>query len=163
LAEEFTLADPIPDPPSVDLAFAMAFSETIRAIYDAALAPEAWPAALSRVGALFDTEGAAIIFYRDNTPAEFIHSPEVQHAVEVYLAEEWWRQDLHAQRAIEQHLTVGDVFSDATIATPEEIETHPIYTEFFRRVGFGWLMSCVLLPESDAFIGLTVTRARVKS
>lgn len=150
------------DPAPVDLAHEARFSAALHAIYEAALTPDAWPAALSRIGALFAGAGAVIIFYRDHSPAEFIHSPEVRTAVEVYLAEEWWQRDLHAQRAIEQHLTVGDVFSDATVATPEEIATHPIYAEFFRKVGFGWLMSCVLLPETDALVCLSVPRAQAR-
>lgn len=150
------------DPLLGDLGHEAQFSAALHAIYEAALTPDRWPAALSRIGALFAGAGAVIIFYRDHSPAEFIHSPEVESAVEVYLAEEWWRRDLHAQRAIEQHLTVGDVFSDATVATPEEIASHPIYAEFFRKVGFGWLMSCVLLPEADALISLSVPRAQAR-
>lgn len=145
-----------------DLAFATAFSETIRLIYDAALTPEIWPAALSRVGALFDAEGAAIVFYRNNSPTEFIHAPDLKPAVDIYVAEEWWRHDLHAHRAIERSLIAGDVLSDRTIATPTEIETHPIYREFFARVGFGWIMSCILLPEKDSLVAISLPRAKAK-
>lgn len=139
-----------------------AFSEVVRAIYEAALTYEAWPATLSRIGALFDAAGAAVVFYNGNVQTDFIHAPELQHAVDTYLREEWWRQDLHAQRAIEQHLAHGDTFSDFTIASPEEIDTHPIYEGFFSKVGFGWLMACVLLPDESPLVTLSVPRAKAK-
>lgn len=136
--------------------------DLVYAVYDAALAPERWPAVLSRIGAAFDAEGATIIFYSGVAQAEFIASPELAPMIEVYLKEEWWRRDIHAQRAIESHMTSGDVLDDFGIATPEEIETLPIYADFFSRVGLGWIMSSVMLPDLDMFVGLTVPRAKRK-
>ncbi|MFG1477832.1 helix-turn-helix transcriptional regulator [Xanthobacter sp. V4C-4] len=52
--------------------------------------------------------------------------------------------------------------SDLTIASAAEIESHPIYVDFFRRVGFGWLMTAVMLPDADSFVGLSVPRAKWK-
>ena len=97
-----------------------------------------------------------------SAPASFIHSPSAAPAVSVYLEEEWWRHDIHAQRALELNVRGFDVFDDYTVATPEEIETLPIYVDFFRRVGFGWLMSCAMLPEADSLVALTLTRAKSK-
>jgi DNA-binding CsgD family transcriptional regulator len=101
-----------------------------------------------------------IIFYDRNQPAEFIYPPELEEAVKVYLAEEWWHEDIHALRALDLHMTSGDVLSDQSIVTPEEIETLPIYADFFRRVGFGWIVSNVMLPELEMFVGLSVVRAK---
>lgn len=136
--------------------------ELVRDIYEAGLTPELWPGVLSRIGALFDGEGATIIFYRDNAPAEFIFAPELEPAINVYLEEEWWRRDIHAQRVLESHMKSGDVIDDLAIVTPEEIETLPIYTDLFARVGLGWLMSHVMLPAEGVFVGLTVPRAKRK-
>lgn len=138
------------------------FNRIIYAVYDAAMSPEKWPSVLSQIGALFNAEGAVIIFYENAAPADFIFSENLQNAVRVYLDEEWWRHDIHAQRAIACHLTSGDVFSDYTIATPEEIESLPIYVDFFRRVGFGWLMSGVMLPDLDMLVALSLPRAKWK-
>lgn len=138
------------------------FSETVSAIYEAAVRPENWPAALEKVGACFDAEGAVIIFYSGNSETDFIHSPGLHDAVKLYQAEDWHRKDLHALRAMELHLTAGDIFDDFSVATREEIGRHPIYTDFFRRVGFGWLMSCVVLPDSDKLVALSVPRASAK-
>lgn len=138
------------------------FSDTVRAIYDAALAPERWPSALARIGEMFDAEGAVVIFYSAGTQAEFIYSESLRDAVRVYLDEEWWRQDTHALRAQEMHLTVGDVFDDFSIATPQEIERLPIFVDFFARVGLGWLMSCMVLPDKEVLVLLSVPRAKAK-
>lgn len=139
-----------------------AFSEAVRAVYDAALAPDTWPAALAKIGALFGAEGAVVIFYRADADTDFIHSEGLADAVRLYLDEGWWDKDLHAQRAQAAHLTVGDVFDDLSVATPQEIASHPIYVDFFARVGFGWLMSCVVLPDRDRLVALSVPRAQEK-
>lgn len=139
-----------------------AFSDAIRAIYEAALLPDTWPDALAKIGALFQGEGAVVIFYSRNADADFIYSEGLKDAVEVYQREEWWKQDLHAQRALQMHLTAGDVFHDFSIARPDEIGRHPIYVDFFDRVGFGWLMSCVVLPDLDLLVALSVPRGKSK-
>lgn len=138
------------------------FSDVIVSIYDASLSPAKWPAALSRIGAQFNAEGAVVYFYDDRHKANFMFSTGLEDAVRLYVDERWWERDIHMQRAGALHLTGGDVFSDATVATEEEIETLPIYADFFRRVGFGWLMSCVMLPDLDQFVGLSVPRAKAK-
>lgn len=138
------------------------FNNLIYSVYDAALLPEKWPDALELIGGLFNAEGAVIIFYSGNAPADFIFSPGLQDAVRVYIDEEWWRRDIHAQRAIERHMTSGDVLSDFTLATQEETETLPIYADFFQRVGFGRLMFNVMLPDLDMLVALSVPRARWK-
>lgn len=138
------------------------FSEALHAVYEAALDSDHWPVALSRIGRIFHAEGAVVIFYSGDAQADFITCDELRPAVEIYQAEGWWRHDLHAQRAIAQNLADGDVFSDLTVATPDEIETHPIYVDFFERVGFGCLMSAVMLPDLDMLVGLSVPRAKVK-
>lgn len=137
-----------------------AFSEAVRAVYDAALVPENWPGALSRIGELFDAEGAVVIFYSRDGGTDFIYSEGLRDAVRLYQEESWWERDLHAQRAQAAHLTVGDVFDDFSVATPQEIATHPIFVDFFERVGFGWLMSCVVLPDRDRLVALSVPRAK---
>ena len=146
----------------VDMSTLRRFDGAVHAIYEAAVSPEKWPDALSRVGSLFDAEGAAIIFYQENEPAEFITCPELAPVIEVYQSGGWWERDLHAQRAIALDLDTGDVFHDALVATPNEMETHPIYADFFHKVGLGWLMSCVMLPDLDMLIGLSVPRAKGK-
>jgi DNA-binding CsgD family transcriptional regulator len=138
------------------------FSKTIECIYIAASAPASWPSALSSIASLFDAEGAAIYFYSGNVPSRFICSEGIQHAVEVYNAEGWWKRDLHAQRACTLNLTSGDVFDDHMVASPSEIDAHPIYSDFFRRVGFGRLMCCSILPDIDKLVAVSVPRARIK-
>lgn len=134
----------------------------IHAIYGAALNPENWPAVLSRIGALFDAEGAVILFYSGRTQVDFIHCQELEDAVSVYLAEEWWKRDIHAQRLSERQVGGSDVFNDAALVTEQEIKNLPIYVDFFSRVGFGWLMSGIMLPNLDMLVVLSLPRAKEK-
>lgn len=137
-------------------------NEAIYAIYEASLDPDKWPHALSLIGNIFNAEGSIVIFYNKEVRAEFIYSSGLKDAVQTYLSEEWWRNDLHALRAIDLHVRNGDVIDDFTIATQFEMESHPIYVEFFKKVGFGWLMSAIMLPDIDSFVALSVPRAKWK-
>lgn len=137
-----------------------AFSEAVRAIYDAALAPDAWPTALARIAEIFDARGAVVYFASSDGQTDFIASEGVEDAVRVYQTENWGPRDVHAQRILDLHLTSGDVVNDQLMVTDHEIETLPIYTDFFARVGFGWIMACVILPDLDMLVTVTVPRAR---
>ncbi len=112
------------------------------------------------IGDLFSAHGAAIYFNCGDDGAEFIFSDGLANAVQVYQSEEWWRHDIHAQRAIAMHLTGGDVFDDNSVATKQEIETLPIFTGFFQKVGFGWLMGCIIVPDFNIFASVSVPRAK---
>ncbi|MBK1643873.1 hypothetical protein CKO25_04185 [Thiocapsa imhoffii] len=139
-----------------------ALSDTIEAIYSAGPNPERWPDVLERIGDYFDGEGSVILFYETQPNPVFIYPEKLHPAVTVYLEEHWWEQDLHAQRAIALNLQGLEVMSDQTVASELEIQTHPIYTDFFRRVGFGWLMSCLILPDRHGLVVLSVPRAKAK-
>lgn len=139
-----------------------ALSHTIEAIYAAGSDPEQWPAALERIGDYFDGEGSLIRFYDTRATPTFIHPKKLRSAVTVYLDERWWKQDLHAQRAIDLNLRGFEVMSDHTVASDLEIQTHPIFTNFFYRFGLGWLMSCPILPDQDERCVLSVPRAKAK-
>ncbi|WP_296810881.1 hypothetical protein, partial [Thiocapsa sp.] len=139
-----------------------ALSETIEAIYAAGPNPERWPHALERIGDYFDGEGGIILFYETQSPSTFIYPEKLRSAVSVYLAEQWWERDLHAQRAIALNMRGFEVMSDQTVASESEIQSHPIYTDFFRRVGFGWLMSCIILPDRHDLVVVSVPRAKAK-
>lgn len=137
-------------------------SETIEAIYAAGTTPERWPDALERIGDYFSAEGSVILFYETRSTPIFIYPKKLRAAVGLYLEERWWERDLHAQRAIELNLRGLEVMSDQTVASDSEIQSHPIYTDFFRRVGFGWLMSCLILPDRHELVVLSVPRAKAK-
>ncbi|MCF7984160.1 MAG: hypothetical protein K9L70_07130 [Thiohalocapsa sp.] len=139
-----------------------AFSQTLEAIYEAGPNPERWPHALECIGDYFGAEGSVILFYESRETPHFIYPESLAGAVGVYLEERWWERDLHAQRAISLNLGGFEVMSDHTVASDSEIRTHPIYTDFFRRVGFGWLMSCLILPDRHDLVVLSVPRAKAK-
>ena len=139
-----------------------ALSETIEAIYAAGPNPERWPHALERIGDYFDGEGSIILFYETKSTSTFIYPEKLRSAVSVYLEEQWWERDLHAQRAIALNMRGFEVMSDQTVASESEIRSHPIYTDFFRRVGFGWLMSCIILPDRQDLVVVSVPRAKAK-
>ncbi|OSP53810.1 hypothetical protein [Pseudoruegeria sp. SK021] len=136
------------------------FSHAVHAIYDSALSPENWPTALAEIADLFGARGAAIFFASRDGQTDFIASPSIRDAVRTYQEGNWVAQDIHAQRMIDLHLTSGDVVNDQLMVSDHEIETLPIYTDFFARVGFGWIMCCVILPDLDMLVTVSVPRAK---
>jgi DNA-binding CsgD family transcriptional regulator len=130
---------------------------TIGAIYDTVLAPELWPDALTAVTECFDAAGTLLYFRCADGTFTLLHSPGLKPIANVFFDTAWRHQDLRAIRAAERdlHLTLPAV-SDEDLATPEEIETHPFYTEFLGSYGLKWFMAASLAPTTQDFVFLSV-------
>lgn len=141
-----------------------ALNAAIEAIYEAALSPETWPAALLAVNACFDAEGALLFFQRSDGSCAAINSPGLLDRVNAqFISEDWSRRDLRANRAMAQG-TFGKlaVVTDQDLVTPEEIETHPYYTDLMGRHGLAWFMATSVSPSADTFVALSVQRLKIK-
>ncbi|MFK8253334.1 helix-turn-helix transcriptional regulator [Ancylobacter terrae] len=138
------------------------FSNALHSIYEAALVPEKWPEALLRVAAFFESDCALIMFVSRDAPVDIIHSPGVEHISKVYFDEEWWRHDIRAHRAPMLLASGVDVFNDQMVATPAEIETHPIYAQYIPKTGLGWCMIASIMPDFDIPVLLAIHRDKHK-
>jgi DNA-binding CsgD family transcriptional regulator len=134
----------------------------IEAIYDAAAAPQLWPHALHRIAQCFDAEGATLQDQRDDGTFLLIGSPGMEEAVRDY-QQNWWDKDIRVARALEHgFLLTKGVVTDQDLATPQEIELHPIYTQYLPRHGLGWAMGVVVAPHPRVIAAIGVQRAKSK-
>jgi DNA-binding CsgD family transcriptional regulator/PAS domain-containing protein len=128
----------------------------IETIYDAAARPDLWPQALAAIASVFDAKGTVLLYNRDDGSMTAIVSPGLEAALADY-AQKWWRHDIRVQRGIEKALLseVG-VYTDRDIATPEELKTHPFYTEFLAKHDLGYFMGGSISPHPKVFAAMSV-------
>jgi DNA-binding CsgD family transcriptional regulator/PAS domain-containing protein len=137
-----------PDPTTLNRA--------IHAIYAAAVLPEQWPAALDAIAACFDGVGTALLLRRGGDRMSTIVSPALTVAAKAYEAGAW-KLDFYIPRAIERTVVEPHaIFTDRNLGTPEEIATHPFYTEFRRPHGLGPFLGTQILPHPQVTAILTV-------
>ena len=139
------------------------FVAAVEAIYDAAPAPERWPAALQVIADSFGDVGAHLIYQREDGAYGTICSPGLEAAQRDYDAGEWWRHDVRFSRSLEcGAIARSDTISDRDIATPEEMKVLPFYAQFLRSHGLGWFGGVGISPDPRVGVALAVQRATDK-
>ncbi len=139
------------------------FSRAVGLIYDAAADPSLWPIALQGIADVFGDVGAVLVWRRDDGGFGTVVSPTLQPGQEEF-ERYWWRRDIRTIRGAEKlYSAEQDVLCDYDVVTQEEIDTHPIYTEFLPSLGIGWFGAASVAPESTVGLMVSVQRARSKA
>ena len=131
-------------------------TSAIESIYDAAAQPDLWPQALGAIACVFEAKGTVLLYNRDDGSMEAIVSPGLEAAVADY-DQKWWQYDIRVQRGMERALLseVG-AYTDCDIASPEELKTHPFYTDFLAKHGLGYFIGGSVSPHPNVFAGMSV-------
>lgn len=130
--------------------------KAIGAIYDSAASPDLWPVALDAIADCFDSVGTVLMMQRPDLSMTTIVSQVLEPAAREYEAGAW-KLDFTVARALERGTTAAEEgYSDRHLATPEEIATHPFYTEFRRRHGLGPFLGGQVSPFPDMPVILTI-------
>jgi DNA-binding CsgD family transcriptional regulator/PAS domain-containing protein len=141
------------------------FLTAVEATYAAAVLPSRWPDALQAIAECFDDVGCLLIYQRDDGGYGTIVSPQLEAAQREYVEREWWRHDIRFQRYLERSYLVSlgfDTVTERHLATPEEFESHPFYTEFLAAHGLKWFAGTPLSPDPHVAVALAVQRAATK-
>lgn len=138
------------------------FVEAVEAIYGTAIAPEQWPAALQAIADVFDDVGTVLTYQRDDGRLGVIVSPRLEAGQEEYNAY-WYRHDVRAERAAKFALLGGDAMTDVELGLQTELDTHPFYTQFLRRLGLRWFAGVGVSPNPRIYVTLSVQRAETKA
>lgn len=104
-------------------------------IYEAAVLPEFWPKVLERVSEATDCYGGAL-FTLGKHGAASCATPSCQPHLTAMMQEGWADRNIRAKRVLE--LARQEFVTDHDVCSEDEIENHPIYTEFLRPRGIGW-------------------------
>lgn len=134
--------------------------DAIRAIYDAATAPERWPATLQKIADCTGDVGAVLLWRRDDGSFGTIVSPSLEASQAEYEAL-WATRDIRAVRVLERgfHLS-SDVATDGDVVTDDEIADLPIYRDFLFPQGLGWFAAVSVAPDPRVRVFVSVQRAR---
>ncbi|MGO4671057.1 helix-turn-helix transcriptional regulator [Bosea sp. 2RAB26] len=139
------------------------FVSAVEAVYAAAATPSLWPAALQAIADCFDDVGAVMIYQRDDGSYGIIVSPSLAEGQKEYDRDEWWRHDVRFARSRERgYLTRSDAITERHIATSEELETLPFYSQFLKRQGLKWFAGVSISPDPHVAVALSIQRADSK-
>jgi DNA-binding CsgD family transcriptional regulator len=138
------------------------FVAAVEAIYGTAAAPARWPQALDRIAGYFGDVGAVLMYRRDNGSFGTIVSPALEAAQRAY-ERQWWQHDIRAIRGIERNYIFDmDAATDRHVVTPEEVASHPIYTQFLVPHGLGWFAATNISPDPHIAVIISVQRSQTK-
>ena len=138
------------------------FVVAVEAIYECAVAPARWSAALDAIAAVFEDVGAALSFQRDDGTWGVITSAALQSHVEEY-AKNWAHRDIRGIRLIERNCFIWkDVITDADVVSEEEMSKHPYYTEFLASQGLRWFAGAFISPDPGLAVGISLQRSLEK-
>jgi len=138
------------------------FVAAVEAIYQSAAAPRQWPCTLNKIADCFGDVGAVLLYKRDNGSFGTIVSPGLEDAQRAY-EREWWKHDIRTFRGYERgYIQAMDAGTDRHVVSPEEIETHPIYTQFLIPHGLGWFAAINISPDPHISVLISVQRKFAK-
>ncbi len=131
----------------------------LEAIYAAAGSPGLWPRALDSIGNCFNAIGGVLIIQNQDDSLATIVSPRLKEAQLEYDSHAW-KVDFLAPRLMERAMLSGHAcLTEQDLATPDEIATHPFFTDFRARFGLGSIIGTVVLPHPKIPVVLSVHAA----
>lgn len=128
----------------------------VEAIYAAAAAPEIWPRALDEIALCFNAIGTVMILQQTDGTVATMESPALSLAARDY-EQGGWKLDFMVPRVIEISATSRfGCYTDRHLATPDEIASHPFYTQFRARHGLGPFLGGVFFVRDGRPVILTM-------
>lgn len=119
-------------------------------LYEAAAAPDLWPAVLENIAAHVGAGGSNLIVVDHSEPV-WIASPGIVELTERYFREGWDRRNGRMDRFLRGAHT-GFV-RDIDIFDRDEIEGIPIVRDFMRPAGLGWTCAqATLVPTGEVLV-----------
>ncbi|WP_075293306.1 helix-turn-helix transcriptional regulator [Pararhizobium arenae] len=113
----------------------------INSIYQAAVLPQLWPDVIETMAQRFDCDGGSL-FCVDSSSFTRASSRNCEAHLDALLHEGWSEYNIRAQRLVSRD-AIG-FLTDADLCTAEEIQTHPIYADFLRPRGLGWVTGALI-------------------
>lgn len=130
-------------------------TELIDGIYEAAVLPELWPEVIENVAAAVGGYGGSLFTVGGGHSAAAASRNCVEH-LEALLKGNWGAVNIRAQRLLAD--PTADFVTDDDLASPEEIENHPIYRDFLRPRGLGWVVGTHIMGADDDIAIFSIDR-----
>lgn len=127
------------------------FNDTLAdRIYEAAVVPEKWPAVLDEMSVAVDGAGGVLLTANVHHVVG-ITSPNLTSIFEEFVRDGWAEKNPRPVRlAAVNH---PGFVSEYDLFTDEELDSDPVYRDFYRRRGLGWgTGTMVETPSGDSII-----------
>lgn len=122
--------------------------ELVERIYEAAFIPELWSSVIERIAETTGSFGGSIYTSGAGYSAIAASKNCMAHLQDM-ISLGWTERNLRAQRLVSQK---DNCFTtDLEWCTAQEINEHPIYTEFLRPRGLGWTAATYIVGASGDF------------
>src|SRR5688572_11466584 len=110
--------------------------QTIDALFDAAVLPELWPAALDRLAGDLGAAGAVVI---PKDPGKitlgFPTSVELGDLMHDFVSQDWYLQDIRGERGWPLLATKQSIIVEEDLVSEEERRSMPYFQELFEPYG----------------------------
>jgi PAS domain-containing protein len=130
--------------------------ELVDRIYESSLVPELWPGVLDELGRTAEGTGGTL-FISKGEVQYWTASPENRERAAIVVNEGmFWRGQLAARGIAAHH---AGFLTDLDIFTPDELDREPLYRDFWRPQGIGWLAGTVLpIPTGENVLFILTRR-----
>jgi DNA-binding CsgD family transcriptional regulator len=129
--------------------------ELVDRIYESSLVPELWPGVLDELGRTAEGTGGTL-FISKGEVQYWTASPENRERATIVCNEGlFWRGQLAARAIAARH---AGFLTDLDIFTPDELDREPLWRDFWRPQGIGWLVGTVLPIPTGENVHFILTR-----
>ena len=125
-------------------------TELIDRIYECAVVPELWPDVLDGLAELTDSRGGLLFSARDRV-LQWTASANLNDIFRSYVEDGWFTKC--PRRVCLFGRSLPAFFVEQDFWTPDQLDSNPIYRDFFRPHGLGWSAGTGLqLPTGDHIV-----------
>lgn len=125
-------------------------TELIDRIYEASFVPELWPGVLDELAQQADSHGGLLFSARDRG-LTWVASDNIKDIFQSYVEDGWFKRC--PRRVCLFGRSMPGFFGELDFWTPDQLDSTPIYRDFFRPRGLGWSAGTGLqLPTGDHIV-----------
>jgi len=125
-------------------------TELIDRIYECAVVPELWPEVLDELAALSDSRGGLLFSARDRV-LKWTASENLNDIFRAYVQDGWFTKC--PRRVCLFGRSLPGFFVEQDFWTSDQLDSNPIYRDFFRPRGLGWSAGTGLqMPTGDHIV-----------
>jgi len=125
-------------------------TELIDRIYECAVVPELWPDVLDGLADLTDSKGGLLFSARDRV-LKWTASENLNDIFRAYVQDGWFTKC--PRRVCLFGRSLPGFFVEQDFWTPDQLDSNPIYRDFFRPRGLGWSAGTGLqMPTGDHIV-----------
>jgi DNA-binding CsgD family transcriptional regulator len=129
--------------------------ELIDRIYECSLVPELWPGVLDELGRIAEAPGGTLFITKAEVQC-WTASPLIRNRVERLVSEGWFWRGQFATRSYATR--PAGFFTDLEVFTPDDLDQEPLYRDFWRPQGVGWLVGTFIPIPTGENVTFVLTR-----